>query len=427
MVVYAAAGAVSSGTAVVTTTIDVETLDGQSGTPFVPVATLFFWSGRTESADAVGGQNHRRGVGFGVSATDRRCMFTQSVDAAAAAASDMAQRDDACIGVLDSAGAVAGLLDYSVQGNGFRLTVDDQFPDDVRIGYLALGGDSLTLAKTGRITQPTSAGSQVTSGLGIAPSAAFFLGYGSSGTPPHATTDSRLGFGFAHSSTGQAAYTGGSNDAAATMVARSYCLDGVECLAIAGTSVGVSQVARAALTSFDATGFTLNWIEADATARSVFYLLIQGGSWKQFALTTLTDTTTDIATTGHGFAPAGALLLSAARAESTQDTASDHDAWSMGACASVSQRVAMATLDQTALADSAVSNAVEHDEVYVNLSATDTIQGLMDIKSFDADGLTFIMDDADPAGCFIAGLAVGPRAAGGVPVPRLRALLGVGV
>lgn len=173
-----------------------------------------------------------------------------------------------------------------------------------------------------------------------------------------------------------------------------------------------SVTSRADFVSFLSNGFRINWAES-ATARRVHWVALKGGSYIVGNLLTQTDTVTDIAETGFGFQPSGALFVSHGQAESTSDTAQDHDRLSIGAFDSTSSRVAMGTLDEDNLGDSEVTTAHEFDEVYVSISTASAIQGLMDIKSVESDGLTMIMDDADPAQAFVWYMAVGAVAAAG--------------
>ena len=213
----------------------------------------------------------------------------------------------------------------------------------------------------------------------------------------------------AMATTGAAVWAGGANSGAGAAQAVSYCRSG-ECIARLDTTA-VALDDRAEFSSFDANGFTINWL-ARSTAGRVFYVALKGVDVVVGSLLTQTDTSTPIAESGFGFAPAAAFFVSAARAESTADTPSNHDQVSIGAAVSASSRSAIATRDQDAALDMIVSSASEFDAVYANIDAS-AVTGLMDISSFDADGFTGIMDDADPAQAFVWYVAFGPAAAGG--------------
>jgi hypothetical protein len=130
------------------------------------------------------------------------------------------------------------------------------------------------------------------------------------------------------------------------------------------------------------------------------------------------------------FAPAGLFFLSAARAESTADTPTDHDHLSIGAASGISTRSAAATMDVDALGNASVALALETDAVYINISTSAAVQGLCDVRTFDSDGFTAVMDDTDPSQNFVLYAAFGPADGGGgggtIPKNNLRLLGGVG-
>jgi hypothetical protein len=391
-------GAFNSSTAAAGNTVAV------TGVGFTPKALILWWSGRTETTDAVGGFSHQRGWGFVASTTQRCCTTSQSQDAQTSAVTDRHHRADACVSTLTTAGAQDGLLDLqSFDADGFTLIIDDAFAASIRIHYLALGGDDLTNAHVGSVETEADAGAQAITGVGFQPDCVFFLSNHDTGTTIN--VDTRMLFGAAVSPTELGVWAGGSNDAAATMQTVSYCNDAELMAMMTASTNDIND--RASFTGMDSDGFTINWDENSGQLRWFYWLALKGGQYKIGSLTTQTDTTTDIVETGFGFQPVGALFVSHCQAESTIDALQDHDAWSMGAFSSTSNRGAQGTLDQDNTADSTVAAAVEHDAVYVNISTADAVEGLMDIKSVDSDGFTCIMDDADPSAAFVWYVAFG--------------------
>jgi hypothetical protein len=209
------------------------------------------------------------------------------------------------------------------------------------------------------------------------------------------------------------------------MDTESYCHD-LECLATFDPSGGVALGDRADFVSFLSNGFRVNWLENGAGSRRYHYLALKGGQYAVGSVLTQTDTVTDIVVSGLPFAPKGGLLISHCKAESTQDVVQDHDELSVGAFSGATQRNAQAHLDEHAVADSEVTTALEFDAVYANISTASAIEGLMDVKTVDAGGVTFIMDDADPAQSFVGYLLVGDAPVGGGPVASRLPMLGVG-
>jgi hypothetical protein len=157
----------------------------------------------------------------------------------------------------------------------------------------------------------------------------------------------------------------------------------------------------------------VNWLERGLDTR-VYYLSIQGGSWAVGDLLTQTDTTTAMAESGFGFSPSSLLFVSAGKAEDASDTSSAHWKMSVGMATSTSNCGAVAGGSRNGNTTMFTQNFIEYDSVYINFDpATDAITGLMDVQSFDSDGATMIMDDADPSQAFVWYVAAGSTPAAG--------------
>lgn len=380
---------------------------------FQPLAVIFWWSGDTGSSDTVVGGDHKRGIGFAVSSSDRRSVTSISEDAQASSDAARRMRTDSCIDIMATASTNDGLADFSTMlATGFRIVIDDQFSAAFRIHYMALGGTDLTNAECGTFDKINGTGNQVVN-TGFQGDAIIFAGCRNLGGQ-FVDADSDFCVGFAQSSSARGVCFGGSNDNAATMKTRSYGYSG-ECI-IAPHSALDNISDRADFVSFNATpSFTINWSEGGSSGWEQFFLLLKGGNYKVGNLLTRTDTN-DISETGFGFVPTGALFMSHCLAESTQDTLQNHDQWSFGGFSATDERASIGSFDEDAVADSVVSRAMEHDEVYLNMDNGDAIEGLMDIKSIDGDGFTCVMDDADPSAAFVTYIAFGPAVAAGTGV-----------
>lgn len=406
MTLNAKVGSFSTGTPVATNTIAV------TGVGFQPEYIMFWLTGRSNSTDAIGRASHFRGFGVACSTTDRRSIASVSLDAVAAADAASAHDAAACIlSVSPTTPAIDGQLDLqSFDADGFTLICDSAtWPRDTCVAYLALGGD-LTNAASGVLTEPVSTGDQDVTSLGFQPDFVMFFSAGIAADAPGAKIDSDIMIGAATAAAAQGVWVGGSNDAAANMGTASYCTAG-ECIAMLAANMGTIN-ARADFVQFLSNGFRINWAER-ASTRRIHWVALKGGSYRVDNLLTQTDTTTDIVETSFGFQPTAAMFLSHTLAENASDTRNTDDILSIGAFDSVSSRLAMGVLDENGAADSEVTTAHEFDEVYVNITNTSTIAGLMDIKSVDADGFTMIMDDADPAQRFVWYVAFGSTAAAG--------------
>jgi hypothetical protein len=311
-----------------------------------------------------------------------------------------------------NATTVDGAFDLtSMDADGFTLDVTNQFATSYRVHYWAITGT--TNVEIGAMTASLALGNVDTVLAGaFQPDALILIGEQTTSAPPSTAPDSMHMMGVATAATNQAVMVMGSNDAASTMDANSSA-NGSECVAIMASSMA-SIVARAAFVQFNADGFRLNWTEVSGNAHQMFYIAIQGGEWAVGDILTQTDTVTTIPISGLGFTPVGGLFGSVCAAEDALDAIHANDKWSLGGWSeNATTRGTHAVLDEDNVANSEVSTAVEFDAVYANISTASAIQGLMDIQSVDADGLTLIMDDADPSQSFVFYLMCGNVAATG--------------
>lgn len=404
MPILSKVGSFNTGTAAAGNTVVI------SDVGFEPKVLLFWWSGRTESIDTIGRATHLRGFGVAVSATGRWAVTNNSVDAVSDGDTQRYAHDAACIILVSATPALNGALDLqSLDSGGYTLVVDTQMGVNIRVHYLALGGDSITDVATGAFAEPAATGDQDITGLSFQPEFVLFGG-DSATTPPTGNSHSTMTIGAAVSSSQQGVWTAIGENAAATTDAVSYCTDN-ECIAFPLTNA-TGVAARADFVQFLTDGFRITWLERNAL-RNIFFLAMAGGDYRVENLLTQTDTTTDIAETGFGFSPSAGLFVSHGQVESTLDTVQAHDRLSIGAFSSLTERGAQGVLDEDNVADTEVTTAIEFDAVYVNISTGSAVDGLMDVKSLDSDGFTCIMDDADPAQAFVLYAAFGPAEAGG--------------
>jgi ACT domain-containing protein len=381
----------------------------RSGYGFAPDAFLIWTSGRDSSVNVVGPGNHRRAVGFGVSPTDRRSAATQEMDGQATSVSDRVKRNTECLIILvsNATGAVEGSLDIqSMDGDGITFIVDDALAVAVRVHVLAFGG--LTAAETGQFDNILTTGVQnvVTAGA-FQPDVVFFAMTRVTATTVSA--DSEFIFGYGISSTKMGLLALAADDAIATTQDVRYCNDAQCCAFLNAAKTGLAG--QAEFVQMNANGFRINWTTAETSARTIYYMALKGGSWTGGLFNTRTDGN-DIALTGFGFVPAAALFVSHGTVESTLGTVQDHDMMSIGAATSASARAVQAVSSEDNLADSEVATAIYFDEVYIHMNLADGIDGLMDVKSFDSNGITCVMDDADPSASFGWYVAVGNASAG---------------
>jgi len=400
--ISAATGAFNIGTGVVGTTVPV------TGVGFQPTVVLFWWSGRVTSTDSAGTAHHQRGFGVAISTTDRRAICSGGEDAVAPGSYDSgaAHRADEAICSLTVAGGIDGLADLSsMDSDGFTMIIDDAFATNLRIHFLALGGSTLTNAATGMFTESGATGNQDITTVGFQPDAVILFSAMIGADPPGVAVDSTMMVGFA-AGTGNpndVVWAGGAQDSPATVQTQSYQLAG-ESIALFDAAVTLTD-GRGEVDAWLSNGFSLNWNER-AGSRRIHYLALKGGSYVVGDLLTLTTTGT-IPESGFGFSPKASLFLSHNKAQSTVDTVQAHDELSVGAFSSTTARGAQCVIDEDGVDPSDVGTAVEHDEVYCNLSTLMAIEGLMGIQSVDSGGFTLVMDDADPSASHVGYWSIG--------------------
>lgn len=415
MALSTATGSFNITTGAAASTVVVSGLNSQStwAAGDTPKCVLFWWNGRTEATDGLGRATHHRGFGFAASTTSRYAVGSNSQDAQGTAESRSGIVNTGCIlEVTLGANTVAGAADLqSFDTDGFTLVIDDQFVTDLRIHYLALGGSSLTNALAGEFT-PTGVAptTQAVTGVGFQPDLVFFISPSAALTINTFGADSCHCFGVMNGANGEAVWAGGSNFGSNTMLTIGYSRRG-ECIARYNAPASGTQD-RAEFSAFGSDGFTINWLER-AGAGVVAYLAVKGLSSVVGDLLTLNDTVTAITETGFGFPPSAVVFVSAVSSENGADAPHDHDRASFGLASSATQRQCVAWFDEDAIGTSEVTTATKFDAVYINISGASAIDGLMDVQSFDSDGFTCIMDDADPgaAAVFVWYVALGVASA----------------
>lgn len=391
---------------------------------FVPKVILARLMGPSSATDAAGA-GHAMNA-WGIWAGDvRRSVAHASADDQGNGTIYVRHADNALLSVPDIAGGGGadsdGDLDVVAQSSWpttttVRLIVDTQLAGGTlhgtgyRVMIEAIGGEIDGFV--GSLQEPGATGSQAITGVGFQPSGVLLLSVGFGTSPANGVDSSVQGMisiGAGDGTRQWVMYTGGA-DNAGSMDTRSYGLTG-EIVAL-GPEPAVTIDARASLLSLDADGFTLDWIERAAT-RYVFFLAwrVTGGARSRVdSFSTATDTT-PFNGPALGFSPALALLTSVCRAASTADTPTDHAQMSAGSAVSASDRAALAVVDQDSPTTGNVGNAIEYDAVYINLSTTPAVQGLMDVATW-ADPIQFVMDDADPSAALVGLIAWGDAPAG---------------
>jgi hypothetical protein len=371
-----------------------------SGLGFQPKAVILFTSGVTTGlTDTVAAGTPDLSIGFFTSTSQRACISARSTDGALTSETSRAIRDDACINQL-VAGGFEGRYDVqSIDSDGFTLNVDNVFDGDSSIFWLALGGSKIKNAKVGTIGIAASTGNQDFTDPGFTPDAALLISGGMPTSQLNTVTTTFV--------TSMGAIGGGDEavivqigvDNSASSNTASYSRVGDECWAY--NTVANGTLTRRASGSFITNGFRLNVLEAPPSTTWAAYLALQGVDVAIGTLNTLDDTTTDIVASGLGFAPKAVMFFSHCGPQSSADTTDVDLEISIGAAAFDGSNITQGVVccqDRDALTTMQCSNGNDDDEVYLNTSSTDTLAASMQVNSFDADGFTCRMSDAESAG-----------------------------
>lgn len=400
------------GTISILSTDTVSTTKVVSGLGFAPQLVLFWASGQTSATDAVGAQDQQLCFGFATSATSRRAQNGYSQNGATTTRCRAGYSDVAVVEVCDNTTDLVGELDIqSFDAGGFTAVIDNQFPFDLRVHWLAIGGGDITNLSVDSFQVTTAGTTQSITTPGFQADCLLLVTGGRVVTaPPNAGADSTIFIG-ANDGTRQWCAGSGANTAVVLGVTQSL-RHGRSGSSLALCIGPVGAIAVEGVTAITSTGFDVTWDSTPGTAQWVFYVAIKGGKWRVDSLTTRVDGA-DIAKSGFGFQPTAAFFASVGQAEHASLGSSADAMLSLGGAASVSARGVMAGSDQDNVATTSCAAAVEYDEVYCRIDpSTNAVVGLMDLKSFDSDGLTAVMDDTDPDAAWCGFIAFGAPPAG---------------
>lgn len=356
-----------------------------------------------------------------------------SDDAAATSDNNTRYQADGCILSCDFTTPLTdGRADFvSFNSDGFTLSIPDAFPADWRISYICLGGADLTNQEIGTFTSATVTGNQEINLAGaFRPDLVILFGPHQVGAAPAGTASAgRWYLGAFTGTADEHVISQGADGGSATADTASYHKIG-ECIAVMPATVGASMTGRASLTSIDADGFTLNWLEVTGTAEVNFYIALKGGSFAVGDFVTLTSTGT-ITESGLAFQPKGALILSHCKVESTVDTGQADELMSIGAFDSSLNRNCQAHVDRLGPTAMEVATAINFDHVYAHIDETDGASAALvataDIATITSDGFTLDQDDADTVAALCSYIAFGDAPAAPTVTAAMLEVVGQGV
>lgn len=264
-----------------------------TGVTFQPKAVIFFWTAQAATGFA---NNASAGYGFATATEGRAVTFASNTNLSFA--SHLPARwqwgnatTNRCIGVVTDVTQTAADAEAwleSMDADGFTIHWQTKPSSNWIIHYMALGGADITNAKIGDFTpsanaDPHVAQSQSFTGVGFQPDFLMFLSVDSNTVGSKVTPDGRVSTGFAGKSKAYGITQGGNTAASkaggSSIITSSAQLATAAILEKGPDSNEGSVDFVAAVTSFDADGFTLNKVHNhDQTV--VHYLALKGGQYR---------------------------------------------------------------------------------------------------------------------------------------------------
>jgi hypothetical protein len=326
------------------------------------------------------------GFGVGISSSDRRTAGDYENHNLTTSNHAAWNQDTYCI-YTPSGSARADFV--SMDSDGF--TVNWVGASQMKVQYLALGGDALTNYKTGVGSAKTTTGNQSYTGVGFQPTALIVWAGKFSTTPLDQSTNGNGLFGFATSSNarGMVAWRN-LNNSNPQVAKRRQSTQRV----LSSTTT----FTEADFVSFDSDGFTLNYTTAGGNADIFYYLALRGPHVKVSSFNQPT-TTGNQSLTGAGFMPKAAIMMSANDVSANNDAAQAHARASFGWATGTSERASL-WIGETDNVSPTVAWR-DHDSTKLIKLMTEssggspTVNAAADHVSFDSDGQTINWTTAD--------------------------------
>ena len=388
-----------------------------TGVGFTPKIVLFFPTLNTAAGLTDG---FSAGFGAGISSTNRRCIGFKSQDGVTTTNPDSRQDNTKCFTLLDpNTGVLAAADLVSLDADGFTVNITTAPASGRLVGYLALGGDDMSNVGSGQFLGSASVGNQAVTGVGFQPDCVIFFTMADDNAPPSDRVNTEGVMGFATSSTARGVTQLWDRNGQTTSETSNYQRT-VRCISAMTNADAIFY--EADFVSFDADGFTVNWITAGDGARYIHYVAFKGGQYFAGSFNSQTATG-NFSVTGTGFQPTGVIFMSMLNAAAT--TVQQGMQYSLGAASSSTARFATFGDSEDAVTTTDTDTAFSATRVYLNYDFAQTLEGDADFVSFDSDGFTLNQTDADPTGNQVLYLAFGNTASATSPV-NLVPLMGVG-
>jgi hypothetical protein len=372
-----------------------------TGVGFTPKVIIIYGTGNTTGQ--ISG-NEVVCIGWATSTTDEMSMGTWNPQGRT---SDDAGRIQAfgtgnIISCEFDTGPLAAASLTAISDDGFTVNFST-LALERHFHYIVYGGSDITDAETYTFSTDTDTGSQVITDGSFQADVVFAatvlrntaLGDGTGGC-------NCASFGWGVSSTERGAI-GWQNSHNSGFSRATHAIKTDELLSSGKTSVD-APLYEADLTSIDATGMTINWSTAPATASDVMVLAIKGGQWSVGSMTQKTSAGSQ-AVTGAGFHPKGVMIMGADETTSTQ-AYDDVNVW-LGAMSGGSEEAAAWWASEDNQATSDTDRAASDQRVVTIYDHAQALQADADFESFDSDGFTINWGTADATARQMSWLAVG--------------------
>ncbi|MDQ2999888.1 MAG: hypothetical protein M3Y08_01305 [Fibrobacterota bacterium] len=381
-----------------------------TGLGFQPKVVLFYAQLLTADGNA---SNAVINFGVGISASLMQCMgitYTQSTNR-----NNIKSSTTKCLSICNGDNfntIIAQAVFVSHDADGFTINWDAADATARIISYVALGGTDITNVTCGTDTAAATDTTKAVTGLGFTPSCilSYFPAYATSASLDGFDTF-RGGIGWASGSTAQG-FTGVRMlDNTNPTEAQSVTLTAHNWAVVQSGSI----LNSAALSSFDASGFTQTWSNTNGAASFYYWIAIKGAQFKAGSLSQPAATGNQ-AVTGLGFSPSVTLFQSANKVSSATPNASLR--WTLGAAKSSTARFSMWAGVTDGLSASYVGKSWLDRTKAIKLitqASTPTLDAEADFVSNDADGFTVNWSTVDATARVVSYLAIGPAAEAVVP------------
>lgn len=376
------------------------TVAAVSGLSFQP-KVIMIWGVVRDNSD---GDSSDSMICFGASSggTQRFAWSQYSVNGAILSDTNKTLVNSMCIRVIGAAAAIflsANLT--TINADGFDLNWTVVQASQYEFFYLALGGNELN-ARVATVNTGTGTGIFSSTTPGFQPTLNILVWH--SAATNTEGVGSATSLGFAKSNTNEYMVANRSSDNVLPTVEKSIQ---VSSYVINSLSTLGALAERIEFTSNDATGITLNKVDAPSFSKGIGFISLSGLSSQLSTFNQKTSTGTQ-AVTGIPFTPKALLTFSIARATSASGQANSN--YSIGCALSSSNRRAVAACGSDAQIVTSLTGrrSTEAQAITLLSDGTPTVVAEADFTSFDLlTGFTVNWGTADATAREIIYLALG--------------------